>query len=277
MQKKLNENVKDNKYLCPEIKRLDCKELAGHHICSTYFTTNDGKPMIKLFLQSPTGVILNEDNIKIIAGSSVDLLCQDACDTEIRTGKLETKLKRSKSVENYEKDNNIDKNDEFIYSNYDNKYHRNLIYFCKKDGKKENKEIMKQLQTIFKNKFSDKKLEHNEFEVLPKDENKKEIPIKSAFINITSDPSYIIETKRDLEDVNISESYKNFLLVLTDNGFKVIDREKLNKADEYTKITKLCEEIDAVCDRLSHQPVMNNKEQINLNDSQEDEYDLDYK
>ena len=86
---------------------------------------------------------------------------------------------------------------------------------------------MKELHSIFKESYSNEKLEHNEFEILPKDENKKKISIKSAFINITEDPNYQIKYKIDFDRVNISKSYKNFLLVLSDEGFKVIDGDRL--------------------------------------------------
>ena len=128
---------------------------------------------------------------------------------------------------------------------------------------------MKELHSIFKESYSNEKLEHNEFEILPKDENKKKISIKSAFINITEDPNYQIKYKTDLDRVNISKSYKNFLLVLSDEGFKVIDRDRLKSADKYTDITKLCENIDDVCHTLSSKSINNQKKPINLDDDEE--------
>ena len=95
-------NMQDEQY--GDFKKSD-KDRKKKHICATYFTTDEGKPVVKVF-ERPIGIIYDNDNIRHILGFSSDLY-----DARYDEHRLHEKMSKTQAKDYIDKTSGVKLND----------------------------------------------------------------------------------------------------------------------------------------------------------------------
>ena len=235
----------------------------NHHICATYFTLNDsGKPILKLFqkqdfenMQYPIAIIFNNSKIKQLCGSSSNLGdFKKNDDVEFLTKK---EAKRRKKNENTRIGLNSSVLDELSTTKddvSDESDSENSFCLLQDDEEEEEKEYLlinsrrighnlgytygngsndiddtflnnakKDYNNRYEKNGNQKIDDFNEFQIQPKDwKDINGMKIDGLFIDFADYP------KKDqiVTDASMMiNKVEKYILVLTDDGFRVIDKE----------------------------------------------------